>query len=113
MGGVAESGAAEVWCDRDRGGRFTVLTGIAGAAWVPAAAAMAKRLDVPLAAVVIGPGRDVDDLYCDWADRREVQESGAVLVRPDKDVGLLSDDLPDDPEEALMSALRAILHRSA
>ena len=60
------------------------------------------------------PGRDVDDLYCDWADRGEVQESAAVLVRPDKHVGWRSDDLPDDPEEeALMSALRAILPRSA
>ena len=94
-------------------GRFTVLTGIAGEAWVPAAAAVAKRLDVPLAAVVIGPGRDVDDLYYDWADQREVEESGALLVRPDKHIGWRSDGPPDDPEEALASALRAILHRPA
>ena len=94
-------------------GRFTVLTGIAGEAWVPAAEAVAKRLDVPLGAVVIGPGRDADDLYYDWADQREVQESGALLVRPDKHIGWRSDGLPDDPEEALASALRAILHRPA
>ena len=67
----------------------------------------------PRGSGVIGPGRDVDDLYYDWADRREVQESGALLVRPDKHVGWRSDDLPDDPEEALLSALRAILHRPA
>ena len=90
-----------------------MLTGIAGEAWAPAAEAVAKRLDVPLAAVVIGPGREVDDLYYDWADQREVQESGALLVRPDKHVGWRSDGLPDDPEEALLSALRAILHRPA
>jgi 2,4-dichlorophenol 6-monooxygenase len=94
-------------------GRFTVLTGIAGEAWVPAAEAVAKRLDVPLAAVVIGPGRDVDDLYYDWADQREIEESGALLVRPDKHIGWRSDSLPADPEEALATALRAILHRPA
>jgi 2,4-dichlorophenol 6-monooxygenase len=94
-------------------GRFTVLTGIAGEAWVPAAEAVAKRLDLPLAAVVIGPGRQFDDLYYAWAEQREVQESGALLVRPDKHIGWRSDQLPDDPEEALLSALRSILHRPA
>jgi 2,4-dichlorophenol 6-monooxygenase len=93
-------------------GRFTVLTGIAGEAWVPAAEAVAKRLDVPLAAVVIGPGRDHTDLYYDWADAREVEEGGALLVRPDKHVGWRSHTLPDDPEGALLAALRAILSRS-
>jgi 2,4-dichlorophenol 6-monooxygenase len=94
-------------------GRFTVLTGIAGEAWVAAAEAVAKRLDVPVAAVVIGPGREVDDLYYDWAVQREVTESGALLVRPDKHVGWRSAALPDDPEEELLAALRSILHRPA
>jgi 2,4-dichlorophenol 6-monooxygenase len=74
---------------------------------------VAKRLDVPLAAVVIGPGREVDDLYYAWADQREIEESGALLVRPDKHIGWRSDSLPADPEEALATALRAILHRPA
>jgi 2,4-dichlorophenol 6-monooxygenase len=94
-------------------GRFTLLTGVAGEAWVPAAEAVAKRLDVPLAAVLIGPGRDVDDLYYDWADQREIAESGALLVRPDKHVGWRSRELPADPEDALLTALRTILHRPA
>jgi 2,4-dichlorophenol 6-monooxygenase len=94
-------------------GRFTVLTGIAGEAWVPAAEAVAKQLDVPLAAVVIGPGREHTDLYYDWADAREIEEDGALLVRPDKHVGWRSHALPADPEEALSTAIRAILHRPA
>lgn len=94
-------------------GRFTVLTGIAGEAWVPAAEAVAKQLDVPLAAVVIGPGREFTDLYYDWAGQREVEESGALLVRPDKHVGWRSSALPDDPEGALLAAMRAILSRPA
>ena len=41
------------------------------------------------------------------------QESGAVLVRPDEHVGRRPNDRPDDPEAALLPALRAILHRAA
>jgi len=40
------------------------------------------------------------------------QESGAVLVR-NEHVGRRPDDRPDDPERALLPALRAILHRAA
>ena len=89
-----------------------VLTGIAGEAWVAAAEAVAKRLDVPVAAVVIGPGRGRRPLLR-LGRPREVNESGALLVRPDKHVGWRSAALPDDPEEALLAALRSILHRPA
>ena len=43
---------------------------------------------MPLDAVVIGPGREVTDLYYDWARLREVEEGGALLVRPDKHIAL-------------------------
>ncbi|HTZ45878.1 MAG TPA: FAD-dependent monooxygenase [Jatrophihabitans sp.] len=92
-------------------GRFTLLTGIAGEAWCAAAAAVAEQLAVPLAAVVIGPGRDADDLYYDWAALREVTESGALLVRPDKHIGWRSHTLPEQPAAELRQALQAILHR--
>ena len=42
---------------------------------------------MPVSAVVIGPGREVTDLYFDWAKLREVEEDGALLVRPDKHIG--------------------------
>jgi 2,4-dichlorophenol 6-monooxygenase len=67
--------------------RFTLLTGIAGEAWAQAAEKVATELGVPLEAVVIGPGREVTDLYYDWAKLREVEESGVLLVRPDKHIG--------------------------
>jgi 2,4-dichlorophenol 6-monooxygenase len=92
--------------------RFTLITGIAGEAWATAAAALARELDVPLATVVIGPGRDVTDLYYDWAKLREVDESGALLVRPDKHVAWRSMALPADPETALRSALKQILGKA-
>ena len=91
--------------------RFTLITGIAGEAWESAAGKVAAELGVDLGTVVIGPGRDVTDLYYDWAGLREVEESGALLVRPDKHIGWRAATLPDDPESALRDALKRILAR--
>ena len=93
--------------------RFTLITGIAGEPWVAAAEQVGEKLGVPLGAVVIGPGRDVTDLYDDWARLREVEEEGALLVRPDKHIAWRSMRLPPDPEAALLSALTAILGRGS
>jgi 2,4-dichlorophenol 6-monooxygenase len=92
--------------------RFTLITGIAGEAWEDAADKVAHELGVPLETVVIGPGRPVTDLYYDWTKLREVEESGALLVRPDKHIGWRAMSLPDDPESALRDALAAILGRT-
>jgi 2,4-dichlorophenol 6-monooxygenase len=64
-------------------GRFTLITGIGGEAWTKAAAEAAKQFGIPVEAYVIGPGRELTDLYGDWADAREVDETGCLLVRPD------------------------------
>ena len=92
--------------------RFTLITGIAGEAWADAAAQVAKDLQVPLKTVVIGPGREITDIYYDWARIREVEEDGALLVRPDKHVGWRSMTMPEDPERALRSALTSLLSRN-
>jgi len=91
--------------------RFTLITGIAGEAWVSACAKVGAELGVPLAAVVIGPGREVTDIYYDWARLREVSEEGALLVRPDKHIGWRSMGLPEDPSAALRSAMVSLLSR--
>ncbi len=60
-------------------GRFTLVTGIAGQAWSEAARALALPY---LDTLVIGmPG--ALDAYCDWHAVREIEEAGALLVRPD------------------------------
>lgn len=92
--------------------RFTVITGVAGEAWEEAAAQVSRELGVPVEAVVIGPGREVTDLYYDWSRRREVTEAGALLVRPDKHVAWRSHTLPDDPAGALRDALARVLGRA-
>lgn len=91
--------------------RWTLVTGVAGSPWTQAADAVARELGVPLEAVVIGPGRDVTDLYYDWAKLREVSESGALLVRPDKHIAWRSNQLPDDPTRELSTAMRTVLGR--
>ena len=37
--------------------------------------------------MITGPGREVTDIYYDWARIREIGEDGVLLVRPDKHIG--------------------------
>lgn len=91
--------------------RFTLITGVAGSDWESAADKIGHELGVTVEAVVIGPGREVTDLYFDWSRLREVSESGALLVRPDKHICWRADELGADPEGALRQALTAVLAR--
>jgi 2,4-dichlorophenol 6-monooxygenase len=91
--------------------QFTLITGIAGEDWEDAAAKVSAELGVAVVAVVIGAGRAVTDLYYDWAKVREVDESGALLVRPDKHIAWRSMRMPADPRAALHDALARILGR--
>jgi 2,4-dichlorophenol 6-monooxygenase len=95
-------------------GRFAVFTGIGGDSWVRAAAVVAERLGIAVAAVVIGPGQQYDDLYGDWARVRGIDDGGVLLGRPDnyvafRQVGAASD---VEAEAALDSALRLVLDRA-
>ena len=92
-------------------GRFTLLTGIGGESWAQAAATVSERTGVSIAAFVVGPGREVLDLYDDWAALSEVTERGCVLVRPDLHVAWRSHDLAADPTAALARVLDAVLGR--
>jgi 2,4-dichlorophenol 6-monooxygenase len=89
-------------------GKFSLVTGLAGQAWADAADA----LHLPfLRTVVIGLG-DALDLYFEWQRLREVDEAGAILVRPDGYVAWREMDAVHDPEVALAklkSALSGIL----
>jgi 2,4-dichlorophenol 6-monooxygenase len=93
-------------------GRWTLLTGVTGEAWGPAAHQITAEFAIPLETVVIGPGQEVTDLYYDWAKLREIEESGALLVRPDKHVAWRAMTLPDDPAAALRDAIGTLLGRS-
>jgi 2,4-dichlorophenol 6-monooxygenase len=90
-------------------GRFALLTGIGGEAWKEAAKEVSERTGVEVACYVIGPGREVLDLYDDWARISEVSESGCVLVRPDAHVAWRRHDVADDCAAELGRVMNRIL----
>ena len=81
-------------------GRFTLIAGAAGAAWIEAAGAIATP---PLHCLAIG--RDVADPECAWAALLGIGNEGALLVRPDQHVGWRSAHGVANPGDALCSAL--------
>ncbi|MEN3309758.1 MAG: 2,4-dichlorophenol 6-monooxygenase [Micromonosporaceae bacterium] len=90
-------------------GRFTLLTGIGGEAWVAAARRARDVLGIALDAYVIGA--DYADIYGDWARLREVGDSGCVLLRPDNHVCFRSRSVSPAAGDALAAALRQVLGR--
>lgn len=92
--------------------RFTLVTGLAGTAWTSAVDAIASPI---LTSAVFGDP-DRADLYHEWAELREVAESGAVLVRPDGYIAWRH--IGPAPEQAeaqrvIMSALSDVLGTGA
>ncbi len=94
---VNEHGRRISTLDIVSGSTYTVLTGLAGTAWVAAV----QSLDLPyLRSAVIGAPAAAD-LYGDWAQRSEIAEAGAVLVRPDGVVAWRNSAAQYDPAAAL------------
>ncbi|MFL6662148.1 MAG: hypothetical protein ACJ8G7_08195 [Rhizobacter sp.] len=60
-------------------GRYSLVTGISGQAWVDAA----KELALPFLNTVVIGSPNAQDLYATWHAVREIDEAGALLVRPD------------------------------
>ncbi|NRP74307.1 2,4-dichlorophenol 6-monooxygenase [Ensifer psoraleae] len=90
-------------------GKFTMLTGIGGEGWVEAARAVGSELGIEIAAHVIGPRQHWQDFTGDWANAREVRDSGIVLVRPDHHVCWRSNVIAADPVAELYRVMTAIL----
>lgn len=94
-------------------GRFTVLTGIGGEAWVEAAKAAAEVYGIEIDAYVIGPGKAYQDPYGDFADARGTSDSGVLLVRPDFHVAYRAQSLAENATEELGNAIGQILGAGA
>jgi 2,4-dichlorophenol 6-monooxygenase len=88
-------------------GQFTVLTGLAGTAWVSAASAVSATLRIDLPVARIGSA-DARDSYGDWHRITGFPEDGCLLIRPDGHIAWRQD-TPDDAESALTDALRTVL----
>jgi 2,4-dichlorophenol 6-monooxygenase len=93
-------------------GTFSVFTGIGGADWLTAAAEFTRSTGVPVTPVSIGPGEAHEDPYGTWAQLREIEDGGVLLVRPDLYVAARHLTAPDSPGQAsewLTAAMRGIL----
>lgn len=93
-------------------GGFTLLTGIGGDFWKQAAGRVSKKLQIPIKAHSIGFGQDWEDVYFDWEAHRGVDETGAILVRPDRFVAWRGPEALDSTEACtskLMVVTRSIL----
>lgn len=91
------------------GARFTLLTGIAGEGWEEAAHAVNEELGADIRVVTIGAMRTVQDSYGEWSRVREIEESGALLVRPDHHVAWRAERWEETGPEDLMDTMKHVL----
>ena len=60
-------------------GKMSLVTGLSGQAWVNAA----KEMSLPFLRTLVIGSPEAQDVYCTWHAAREIEEAGALLVRPD------------------------------
>jgi 2,4-dichlorophenol 6-monooxygenase len=92
------------------GGRFTLVTGLASLAWRDAA----ERIGQSWLNVATIGSLGMQDPYATWARIREIEEAGALLVRPDGYVAWRHSEAVWDSERAyslLSDALAQVLDR--
>ncbi|HEY1572981.1 MAG TPA: FAD-dependent monooxygenase [Pseudonocardiaceae bacterium] len=93
-------------------GTFSVFTGIGGAGWLTAAVEFTRSTGVPITPVSIGPGEAHEDPYGTWAQLREIDDGGVLVVRPDLYVAARHLTAPESPQQAaewLATTLRQVL----
>lgn len=107
-----EAGQRSATKDLVRPGRFALIAGEDGTAWIDAAATAAAALGITIDALRIGHlDGDHFDQRLAWARARQISTRGAVLVRPDRFIAWRAQDLPANPAQALEQALRQVLAR--
>lgn len=93
-------------------GQFSLFTGIGGSAWRDCARKLeGSRPGLKVNVYSIGWRQDYMDAYGDWSKVREVEEDGAVLVRPDHFVAWRCSTLPSDGVRKLTAVFEHILPR--
>lgn len=92
-------------------GAFCLFTGYGGDKWEAAARKISEETGLPFNTYKIGYGQEWQDIYRDWYERRGVEDTGCVLVRPDRFVAWRSTRVVDDCEDKLSKVLNRILGR--
>ena len=93
-------------------GAFCLLTGVGGDKWKRAAYEASRYLGIKINAYSIGWKQDWEDVYGDWGDRREIEEDGCILLRPDRTICWRSMTMREDCGKALLDVLRVVLGKS-
>jgi 2,4-dichlorophenol 6-monooxygenase len=97
---VTEGGHRVSTLDLAGKGRFALVTGIGGQAWLDAAATLGPERNLEITPVSIGPGQPYEDPYGTWAGLREIDDGGVLLVRPDLYIAARHLAAPHDPAAA-------------
>ncbi|KAH8742617.1 FAD binding domain-containing protein [Diaporthe sp. PMI_573] len=92
-------------------GAFCLLTGYGGEGWQDAARKISQETGIPINTYTIGLGLEWQDIYREWYSRRGVEESGCVLVRPDRVVAWRNPKIVQDCEGKLARVLNKVLSR--
>jgi 2,4-dichlorophenol 6-monooxygenase len=90
-------------------GAFTLITGIGGEAWVEAVQKFATLHGISINTRVIGPRRDYEDHAGDWANIREISDSGCLLIRPDQHVAFRAMKMSASADKDISTAFTKIL----
>ena len=93
-------------------GKMSLVTGLSGQAWINAA----KEMGLPFLRTLVIGSPEAQDVYCTWHAAREIEEAGALLVRPDGVVAWRHAEAMTDASQArneLENALAALLGQTA
>ncbi|MGH8383836.1 FAD-dependent monooxygenase [Pseudomonas sp.] len=90
-------------------GKFTLIAGCLGDAWISAAKRFAGAHGIPLATWRIGAQADVQDIYFDLHNRIGFTDTSIALIRPDGHIAWAGT-LEGNPEQILEGVLRLVLH---
>jgi len=90
-------------------GNFLLITGANGDAWTEAASAASDKTGATIKVATIGG--NYHDAEGTWARLREINEDGALLVRPDNHIAFRSARAASDPAGVLTDAVSSVLGR--
>ena len=109
---VTNSDARRALSDLTGRGRFTLIVGEEGHAWIDAAheIAAAHRLRLDILRIGVNSGDWIDSRHA-WAAQREILPTGALIVRPDRFVAWRHLGASADSRSALKTAFERILGR--
>ncbi|MEV6338846.1 FAD-dependent monooxygenase [Nocardia vinacea] len=90
-------------------GKYTLIVGIGGQPWIQAAQKISTELGIELPVHTIGYRSEYNDVTGEWAAVREIDDRGALLVRPDRHIAWRALSRTDNPEHTLRTALEQAL----